>query len=459
MDKNEKLKQRQQEIFDFYYNELAVKTDKIFAYVFVFQWLLGIVLALWLSPKTWEGNTSQTHPHVYAAIFLGAAIASLPIYMIITRPGHYFNRYIVSIAQVFFTILLIHLSGGRIETHFHVFVSLAFLASYRDFRPVILFTIITALDHLLRGMYWPESVYGVLTASPLRAFEHSAWVIFEDIILLIFIKNGVEELKTIARHQATTEDTLSNVEQLIEERTLELKDSQQKLIYASKMSALGEMAGGVAHEINTPLAIINMKVEQMEESILEGDLNPEDFQTALASIKKTNDRISSIVQGLSFFARDGKVKAAEKARLHTIVNETLSFCSERFKNHGVTLEVNMSEIDKNLEIECRAVEISQVLLNLFNNAYDAIEGLESRWIRVNILNHANTVQINVSDSGQGIPKEIKEKIMQPFYTTKEIGKGTGLGLSISKGIIESHRGKLFLDDQSLNTCFTIMLPK
>lgn len=238
-----------------------------------------------------------------------------------------------------------------------------------------------------------------------------------------------------------------------------IREQQTLLITSSKMSALGEMAGGVAHEINTPLAVISMRVEQMEECLRDGDLDALDFMNSLTVIKKVTNRIASIVSGLRYFAREGLRAVAQNAKVSIIIEETLSFCRERFANHGVQLEIENDDFYDSLEVQCRAVEISQVILNLLNNAYDAIQSLNNRWIRISVFDRGEFVEISVTDSGSGIPKDLQDRIMQPFFTTKDIGKGTGLGLSISKGIIDTHQGKLYLDSNSPNTKFTLLLPK
>src|SRR5438128_11411899 len=125
------------------------------------------------------GAGSQVHPHVWSAVFLGGAITSLPLFLAIAFPGSTLTRYVIAVAQMLMSALLIHLTGGRIETHFHVFGSLAFLAYYRDWRVLIPATIVVAADHAVRGLYFPQSVFGILTASPLRWVEHAGWVVFE----------------------------------------------------------------------------------------------------------------------------------------------------------------------------------------------------------------------------------------------------------------------------------------
>src|SRR5207302_10570742 len=143
------------------------RTDRFFARLMVFQWLAGIAAALWISPKTWAGASSQTHWHVWAAIFLGGAIASFPVFLVWKQPGRALTRHTIAVAQMLTSALLIHLTGGRIETHFHVFGSLAFLAFYRDWRVLISATLVGALDHFGRRGYRPHTVYCVLSVHPL----------------------------------------------------------------------------------------------------------------------------------------------------------------------------------------------------------------------------------------------------------------------------------------------------
>jgi PAS domain S-box-containing protein len=161
------------------------RTDRMFVKLMILQWVAGIVIAVWISPKTWSGSESHTHPHVWAAVFLGLAIICFPVLLGWLRAGETSTRHVMAIGQMLMGALLIHVMGGRIETHFHVFVSLAIIAFYRDWRVLISATLVTAADHFLRGLFWPESVYGVLTASSWRTLEHAAWVIFADFFLII----------------------------------------------------------------------------------------------------------------------------------------------------------------------------------------------------------------------------------------------------------------------------------
>src|SRR5271155_3270961 len=181
------------------------RTDRIFAGLMVLQWLAGIGVALWITPRTWIGATSTVHLHVLAAIFLGGAIAAFPILLVFLRPGQAITRQVIAAAQMLASALLIDLTGGRIETHFHIFGSLAFLPFYRDWRVLVTATIVVALDHLLRGIYWPDSVYGIVNPEWWRFLEHAFWVAFEDIVLLMSIHDALQEMRQLAGRQAQLE--------------------------------------------------------------------------------------------------------------------------------------------------------------------------------------------------------------------------------------------------------------
>lgn len=213
---------RTADIFHEHQYDICKRTDHMFAVLMALQWVGGVVAAYWISPKAWIGTTSHTHIHVWVALFLGGAISSLPIFLAVARPGRISTRFTIAVGQMLMGALLIHLTGGRIETHFHVFGSLAFLSFYRDWRVLVPATIIVAADHILRGVFWPQSVYGVLTASNWRWVEHAGWVLFEDIFLLIAIKRSVGEMWDIATRTAASENLNQGLESCVADRTAEL---------------------------------------------------------------------------------------------------------------------------------------------------------------------------------------------------------------------------------------------
>src|SRR5262249_59021416 len=133
-----------------------------------------------LSPLAWEGKRSAIHLHVYIAVFVGGLINVFPLALIALRPGWVGTRHAIAVAQMLWSAVLIHLTGGRIETHFHVFRSLAFLAYYKDWRVIVTATITVAADHFARGLAWPESGYGTLSPEGWRFLQQPGWVPLED---------------------------------------------------------------------------------------------------------------------------------------------------------------------------------------------------------------------------------------------------------------------------------------
>jgi two-component system, sensor histidine kinase and response regulator len=236
---NDRVASRTAELLQEQQEALARHTDRLFARLMLFQWLAGIAAALVISPQTWSGARSSIHPHVWAAIFFGGLISLPPIFLAAARPGHVVTRNIVAISQMLTSALLIHLTGGRIETHFHVFGSLAFLSFYRDWRVFIPATIVVAGDHFVRGVYFPQSVFGILTASPWRWVEHAGWVVFESMFLIKACLKAKSEMQELAFRQAKLEATNEVIERTVQARTEELQLSEERFRSLSACSPMG----------------------------------------------------------------------------------------------------------------------------------------------------------------------------------------------------------------------------
>jgi len=234
-----------------------------------------------------------------------------------------------------------------------------------------------------------------------------------------------------------------------------IEDQQVKLIASAKLSCLGEMAAGVAHEINNPLTIICGKAANLKLKVEAGQIDPKTFIAHLSAIEKTAHRIGKIINGLKAFGRNAQNDPMISVPVRQIMDDTLALCAERFKEHAITLEV---KCETEIRIKCRATQIVQVLTNLLSNAFDASEKLDTKWVQLRITTDNDKVFFSIKDSGPGISPEIRDKIMQPFFSTKEVGRGTGLGLSISLGIAQEHQGLLRYDPTSSSTCFILELP-
>jgi two-component system sensor histidine kinase/response regulator len=266
---------RADELFAQHRQQIYLSTDRLFERLMIVQWLAGIVAAFLIAPRTWSGQTSQIHIHVWGAIIIGGAISAFPIWMIRMWPGAVLTRHVVAVAQMLMSALLIDLTGGRIETHFHVFGSLVILSFYRDWKVLIPATLVVALDHFVRGVYWPYSVYGVLTASPWRSIEHAGWVIFEDIFLVISCLRSIREMRSIANRTAALEASEQNSRQIFEDAPIGMAVVGLNERFSRTNAAFRDMIGYSEEELTerTPLDITYPDDLALSRQLVEAMLN------------------------------------------------------------------------------------------------------------------------------------------------------------------------------------------
>jgi signal transduction histidine kinase len=234
-----------------------------------------------------------------------------------------------------------------------------------------------------------------------------------------------------------------------------LAETRQASITSAKMAALGEMSANVAHEVNNPLAAILLRAQRLRLLAEKGRLDSAAVLKSAGEIDATVDRIRRIIDALRAFSRQADDEALRPERVSAIVSDTVSLCDQRFRHRGI--ELTVEPIADDLYVECRGVQISQVVLNLLSNAFDAVENGSVRRVRVAAEVSDGEVRIAVTDSGPGVAPEIEARIMEPFFTTKQMGRGTGLGLSVSKGIAEAHGGRLTHDLAAPETRFVLTL--
>jgi len=236
-------------------------------------------------------------------------------------------------------------------------------------------------------------------------------------------------------------------------------DQQTQLINASRLSAIGEMAAAIAHEINNPLAIILGRTEMLQMMVKKGTLDIPTLSRLVESISTTGKRIERIVRGMQTLSHHGISDEPKiDSSLKEILADAIELCTDRFRNSGI--ELKPPEVSDEIFLKCRSHEIVQVIINLLNNAHDAVNGQPDAWVRLDwkVLADSGQLEISVTDSGKGISPEVQAKLFQPFFSTKRVQYGTGLGLSVSTSLIEGHGGKLYYDKTSPNTRFVIRVP-
>lgn len=266
-------------------------------------------------------------------------------------------------------------------------------------------------------------------------------------------------LAFIGVFSVTTFSTAAVLEALATENTQIRVEAEYGAMVANsaRLASLGQMASGMAHEINNPLAIIQMHAHQLKRLLKDDQFNSETAVRNATVIEETVFRINKIITGLRSFGRDAGHDPMVEVSLAEIVNSTLQFTTERFAARGI--EIKKNDFPETIVL-CRPVQISQVIFNLLNNSFDAIKDFQNhKWIQLEIYEKDKFVCLVVSDNGTGIDPKIRDKIFHPFFTTKEVGAGAGLGLSSSLGIIEANHGELTLKHDSENTTFVLTLPK
>lgn len=472
---------RAREIFATYQQAIYERTDRFFAGLMILQWFAGVAIATFVSPRAWIGLDSYIHPHIWAAIFLGALIAFVPACVAWRAPGHTSTRHLIAVCQMLLSALLIHLTGGRIETHFHVFGSLAFLAFYYDWRVLITATSVVLVDHLLRGFLWPESVYGTLTASPWRSFEHAGWVIFEDAFLILSIQQSLVSLRRMAQQKAALEQAHAAVEEKVRARTRELAETnvalsreiaerealQRRFVETARRVGMAEVATSVLHNVGNVLTSVNVSATLASEKVQSlgvADLGRAislieehrhdlaqyitednrgrhlpDFLTALgrkmvtqeeailnelADLSRHIEHIKGVVAVQQSHA--GATGLVELISIREALEDAIRINEASINRHGLEV-VRDYQFEGQIEIEKH--KLLQVLVNLVSNAkYALIEDDrdQPRIIVRSRLVGEQEFAIEVEDNGIGIAPENLLRIFEHGFTTRREGHGFGL---------------------------------
>jgi two-component system, sensor histidine kinase and response regulator len=448
-------------------NETALygRTDRLFAVLMVVQWVAGIAFALWVSPLTWYGPVSRTHLHVWAAVIVGGIICLFPAMLGLLRPGRTSTRFTIATAQMLMGALLIHLTGGRIETHFHVFGSLAFLSFYRDWRLLIPATLVVAVDHLLRGIFWPQSVYGVLVASEWRWLEHAAWVVFEDSILVVACRRGIAEMRETAARTAALEQTRDAQRQNAERlRVLvdQLRVTQRQAEAATR--AKSDFLASMSHELRTPLNAIILYSELLQEEAQ--DQGHDGSIADLVKIQSAGKHLLELINGILDLS---KIEAG-KMGLSIETFDVRAMFDELFDTVGPLVEKNGNV----LTLQCPddigtmtgdPTKLRQILLNLLGNA---AKFTRDGSVRVEVHPIADgdqhAIEFIVADTGCGMTQEQAGKVFEAFTqadvtTTRKYG-GTGLGLALVSRFCQLMGGTVsVVSTVDVGSRFTVRLPR
>jgi signal transduction histidine kinase len=281
---------------------------------------------------------------------------------------------------------------------------------------------------------------------------------FSEISILV---NGEDKhfLTTMARHRLKDSGDQYSILSLdvtsLKRKELEIEKKRQQLSAHERFTALGEIAGGIAHEINNPLAIIVGKTDLLIKHRSRGTLTDEILDRQLEGISNTSQRIARIVNSLKILLRDGVIENIVQTSVAVAVEPMMEMIQTRLDGMRVKLIVERQNFDA--RIFCGIVELGQVIMNLIVNSAQAVELLEERWVRFEVQSDEQKVYLIITDSGNGITPETQKKLFQPFFTTKAPGVGTGIGLSLSKELMRKQQGDLYYDGTKSHTTFVLEL--
>jgi signal transduction histidine kinase len=421
--------QRTRELADEHAKSICVRTDRMFAGLMVLQWLGGIAAALWIAPRTWSGSFSQTHLHVWAAVLLGGAISAFPVALALKRPGWVVTRHVIAVAQALTSALLIHLTGGRIETHFHVFGSLAFLAFYRDVPVLISASAVVALDHALRGLYWPESVYGLLAVEPWRWVEHAGWVVFEDVFLTISIVQSRREMLEIAERQTRVE---------VANRELEA------------------FSYSVSHDLRAPVRHISGFAELVRRRL--ATRPDEQTQRYLGRISSSAEKMGKLIDDLLVFSRMGRAEfQATRVRLDDLISDVRRELQPQTEGRHIDWDISPLP-----EIQGDPAMLRLVVSNLLSNAVKYTGKRAEAHIQIGSLQDDGELVIFVRDNGAGFDMQYADKLFGVFerlHRAEEFD-GSGIGLANVRRIVHRHGGRTWAEGEvGKGATFYFTLPR
>jgi two-component system sensor histidine kinase/response regulator len=443
--------------------------DRLFGWLLLAQWVAGIAVAFCVSPYTWSGLNRQTHPHVWAAILLGGSIACLPAVLAFTRPGHTSTRHLIALGQMLLGALLIHLGAGRIEMHFHVFGSLAFLAIYRDWRVLITASLVVSADHYLRGVWWPQSIYGESAPDAWRWLEHAFWVVFEVTFLTLACVQGNRQARAIARQQADHERDM--IERARLERDLLERRCAERELHADKEAAEAAsrtkslFLANMSHELRTPMNSI-MGFTQRLLRRLKGNVSERDLD-ALETVDRNARHLLGLINDILDVSKieAGKMDLQKSpSDLCALVRDVVTRTAPLAETKQLPLRTVLPDGPVTLDVD--PVKFQQVITNLVSNA---IKFTDAGGVTVSVeetddIRLGRAVRVRVRDSGVGVKPEDLPRLFQQFQqldssTTKRVG-GTGLGLYITARFVEMHGGRIDVESEfGVGSTFTALFPR
>ncbi len=404
-------------------HRLSTQVDRVFAFVIAVQSIAAVAIALVVSPRTWSGSTDSIHPHVIAACAIAMLTGPSVGLLAWRRPGETRTRHFVAATQMVFSILFIHLTAGRIETHFHIFVSLGFLALYRDWKVIITATLVVAIDHVLRSILWPESLFGTSLGGwwPdfLRALEHAGWVIFADVILIWGCVRARRDSKSLAEVQAIEVERQQQLVAAILHEARNLADATRYI---------GRLADGLdenARSTATAAKATEGTIREMAIGIKRVSDHTAQLNDAIDEIARASTEAAST----SNQARERSTDAAKSMRTHLTASTNIVDVASTIRS--IADKTRLLALNATIEA-ASAGEAGRGFTVVANEVKALAQQTEVATTRVtsdiNILQESTVVAVKEMEDVAGIiaridhaSKSIATAVNEQSLTTREIG--------------------------------------
>lgn len=468
-------------------HQLYRSVDRRFGWLFLAQWLLWAVFAMLIAPP--RMGTASLFPPSWNPLFLDLVLLVPAGYLILKHAGEARTRFVIALTQGLTSLLLIDSMNGRLESCFHIFASMVFLSAYRDWRILSGIALLAVLVPALSA----EGVVvgGFALGSGWRWLEYEGWLIFEAVFLIHGCLQSRKEMLAVAEQQVCLIEINKILDKKVAHRMEEVTRLQMELAQADKMISLGQLAAGLAHEINNPLGFLMSNLNTLKRYVetLKSILGEyryfvdklhkdepygthkaaiqrirlredeerlafilSDLEDLLLESKEGTVRVKVIVQGLRNFARLNE-SMVQVYDINAGLQDTLKIARNDLQ-HTCEITLDLGELPL---LRCQPGQLSQAFLNVLINAFQATQ--EQGEIRIKTRASDTHIIVSIQDTGTGISPEAIDRVFEPFFTTKPVGQGTGLGLAIAYGIIAKHQGVIEVSSQvGQGSTFTINLP-
>ncbi|WPU63374.1 sensor histidine kinase [Peredibacter starrii] len=282
-----------------------------------------------------------------------------------------------------------------------------------------------------------------------RGTQDAKWVAMAMAFFIVYQLKQYRDYRALLIQRFTTQLELADSYD-------ELKDQTAKLIHASKISALGDMAGGLAHEVNNSLMVILGSSQQVERDLKKKEVMTPELQSKMDLTSQAIFKIKNVIEGLKYFSLQMETAPKEVVPLKDVIDRTLNYCHELLMAHNVDFQVHDVP---DVKILCNPFQITQILFALTKNADDALVTCKTtKWIHYEFEILKGFILIKVKNCGNTVSPENQTKLFQPFFSTKDVNQGSGLSLSISKGMAMDHKGDLYFEMDEYSTSFVLKLP-